>query len=86
MLGIPYIFTKIQLLNILFLLMFSHNLIWQFAGIFLKPDTNKKYYGVGAALNIYQPNVGSQKISAIMIKLESGGPGNVGSVQTGWIV
>ena len=52
----------------------------------MKPDTNKKYYGVGAALNIYQPNVGSQKISAIMIKLESGGPGNVGSVQTGWIV
>ena len=61
-------------------------MLFRSAGIFLKPDTNKKYYGVGAALNIYQPNVGSQKISAIMIKLESGGLGNVGSVQTGWIV
>ena len=72
--------------SIFFFLMLSHNLIWQFAGIYLKPDANKKYYGVGATIAIYQPVTISGQISAALIRLESGGPGYGGYVETGWMV
>jgi len=59
---------------------------YDFAGIYLKPDANKKYYGVGATITIYQPVASSQQISAAIIRLESGGPGYGGYVETGWMV
>ncbi|GMY12325.1 hypothetical protein FCV25MIE_07564 [Fagus crenata] len=59
---------------------------YDFAGIYLKPDANKKYYGVGATIAIYKPVTISGQISAALIRLESGGPGYGGFVETGWMV
>ena len=52
------------------MLIFSLNLIGQFARIQVKPN-NKEFYGIGECLNIYQPKVESEQISGAMIKLQT---------------
>ena len=53
------------------MLIFSLNLIGQFAEIQVKLD-NKEFYGIGERLNIYQPKVEGRQISGAMIKLQMG--------------
>ncbi|KAM7517794.1 hypothetical protein LguiB_016756 [Lonicera macranthoides] len=61
---------------------------YDFAGIEMKVEGNKKYQGAEAHIKVEQPspNVQKQQYSAAIIRLQSGHPSSNSFLQTGWMV